>query len=217
MTIARHSYTQGTNSVNDTASVTVAGATAGRLLLILVEWYDATSISTITCPGEAITARGSVMTGHTGDALAKSAWYTIDALAGSGDKTVTVVLSDSAAFSFAVTAWELSGNDASPYDNSTTATGSTTATTSLTTTAANSAIFAVCTSNSTKPSAGSDYIAEDGPNVLGFDNCEYDLDAGAAGSKTVDFGGSLGSWGIHAIAIKAAIEAGAAMMGQACL
>jgi hypothetical protein len=91
---------------------------------------------------------------------------------------------------------------------------------SLNTVSANAAIFAILSDANGGGTPGSGYTGETVADITWYDSGEYDIDAGGAGAKTVDFtlGGSA-LWVINAIAIKPAAEEPPAetLMGQQCL
>ena len=67
--------------------------------------------------------------------------------------------------------------------------------------------------DSAKPTAGSGYTLDATTNVQYYEEAEYMLDAGSAAAKTVNYGhATTTSWGLNAIAIKAA---GGAAQSQA--
>lgn len=203
MAIARVNFVQGANSVVVGSSVTITGTTAGNSLVILTRWTENVTISSITCSGETIVGAGTRKTDYP-FYQSCSQWHVIDNLQTGGSKQINVTLSATPNYQNCVSVWEVSGADtAGIYDAIASATGSSSApSTSLTTGVSGAAIFALAAGTSSKPTAGSNYTAEGAANILQYDNCEYDVDVGGAGSKTVDFGGSQTNWGLHAISIK---------------
>jgi len=140
----------------------------------------------------------------------KLQFATLNALSSGGDKTITITMSHTAgannqASAFAV---ELTGTDTSDvFDavNGSTATSSSPST-SVTTGQTGNAIFALAVADSTGSGdfgAGSEYtlISLTDSSNRQFQG-EYDLDAGAAGTKTVDFtlGGSQ-TWAVAGLSV----------------
>lgn len=76
---------------------------------------------------------------------------------------------------------------------------------SITTGQANSLIVAATSTNSGAATAGANYTMESTDTFIGYQAVEYDLDAGAAGSITVNFtDGGAGGWALAAAAFKVA-------------
>ncbi len=206
--VTRVGFFDNNSNTATTCAVVVTGVSAGDTLVIGSRRSSATStITSVTVSSNAnATARGTEKTGGPGNCIL--AWYTLDNVATGGSLTVTVTLNED--IKHGIVVWHLSSADtAAAYDNS--ASGGATSTTpswSLTTNSANAAIFVVLTSDTGEPAAGAAYTAEVVINHNFFDLGEYDIDAGAAGAKTVDFGtqGS-GAWIGHAISIKNATGA----------
>jgi hypothetical protein len=227
MTLARVAFAQGSKSVNSSSSVTITGVTAGNALLILIRWDTgaAVTVSSVTCPGETVVAIGTPFSASLFGTTVRSAWYAINNVQSSGDKTISTTLSAAPAFGNCTTAWEVGGQEAAGiFDSDGSASGASSApSVNVTTTVGPTAIFAWAAGNSSKPTAGSGYTAEGASNIHYYDDVEYDSDmnSGSAGSKTVAFTGSQTQWGIHAIAIKESGAGGggggAELMGQACL
>lgn len=202
-----------------TATVTLNSCVAGNSLLILSLHTPAvagTSFSSASCPGETVTSRA---VGTSWDNNVEARWLTVDNIQSNGSKTVTVTYSDWNG-SPRLVAFELAGgNTANLYDNSVswTATGSATMSTSLAVTA-NAAIFAYGLSN-TGSGALTPGAAYTGFNFTNFGNTnygEFDLDAGAAGAKTVDFDFAWATADHHILAISLNAGGGGGGGGTLC-
>lgn len=188
------------------AIVTINGVSAGNQLVIAARWYHATAtISSITISGESnATVHGS----PTKNASLNNATGQIASLANvtsGGNKTITCTFSADLSSAGGITVMEVSGGDtAAFFDVEAGSTGnSTNPTTSLTTSNANEMIVAVQSNGSADATAGSGYTLIALPNTFWFDEAEYNLDAGVAGSKTVDFAAGSAQWMVKAAAFKA--------------
>ena len=199
--------TAGITSGNTSFTLTLTGTSAGQSIVVGVAFQSSfSSVTSITCSGEsALTVDTATATASSTRALLA---YLGEITAG-GDKTITVTMSHSApgnnyASAYAVA---LSGTDtASFFDVSAGSTAtSSSPSTSVTTTNANAAIFAVAVADST---SSGDFTAGSGYTLVGMSdstnrsfNGEYDVDVGAAGAKTVDFGlGGSQTWAVRAAA-----------------
>jgi hypothetical protein len=188
--------------------LTLNGTTAGRLIVIAVVWYvdAAQTLDSITISGE---SNASIIAGSkysvAGLVTAGQLAYLANNTAG-GNKTITIHLS--AATYMTGAAMEYSGqNTSSQPDNSATASGSGNPTTSYTTNTDNALICAITTSNQQEPTAGANYLLWGTfTNVNFLDEVEDDVDAGAAGSKTVNFTDPAagGEWGMAIASFKVA-------------
>ena len=204
MAIARVAFADGTPSSIDQANVTIGTWAAGDTCLINVRWYGTQTISTLTFTGESNpTVLGSPQTG--GPDNARSQWALLSNVTGTGSKTAAVTLSGTP-LQVCMAMWRLSGCDTAGAEdarNGATSTSSTPSV-SVTTNTASTAIFAMMSNNNGPATAGGAYTQETVVDAHRYDDCEYDIDAGAAGAKTVDFSlGGSGLWVINAIAIKA--------------
>jgi hypothetical protein len=177
------------------------------MIVVAVAWYldAAQTLDSVTISGEADATRiaGSKYT-SAGLTMAGQFAYLANNTTG-GNKTITIHLS--AGTYMAAAAMEYLGQDtASQPDNSANAAGSSPATTSFTTNTANALICALVSSNQQKPTAGSAYaLWGTFPNVNFYDEVEDDVDAGAAGSKTVNFTDPTagGEWAMSLASFKA--------------
>jgi hypothetical protein len=206
MAIARDDFNDGTSSSASSATATIGTWAAGDTCLVNVRWYSATqTLSSVTLTGESnLSILGSVQTG--GPSNARSQWALLSNVTGTGSKTATATLSGNPD-QMAVTMWRLSGCDTAGAEDARNGASGTSAgpTVSVSTSQSGSAIFAILSNDNGEATEGASYTPETIGNIFQYDSGEYDIDAGAAGSKTVNFtlGGS-GTWVINAIAIKAA-------------
>lgn len=192
------------NDGGTTAGLTLNGVSAGRSLLVCVRWFNASAvISSISCTDE------SNLTLHTRsgpDAGGRNVqWATLDNVTTGGNKTITVTF-DVGTFHVGVMVVEVIGGNVSDiFDAVANASGSSAdPTVNITTGMDGNAIFAACfTSNANELIEGAGYTAVPLGQTTGTAHGEYDLDAGAAGSKTANFTDSsgTGSWVLSAIAL----------------
>lgn len=195
-------------STGNTIAVTLTGTTAGRTLVIGVRWRgNAVTLSSITITSESnATIIGSAAYDAGPDTSLQMAYLTNTTT--TGDKTITATLSGNSA-QRGIFAMELFGSEIVDYDNAeASANGTSTRSTTLTTNTANAAIVAQISTNGTAPSAGTGYTQIVLNNIFWLDEGEYNLDAGVAGSKTVDFTGTNNSWVIKGAAFKENAPAG---------
>ena len=199
-------------SGSNTFAITLLGVTAGQSIVVGIAFQSAfSSVTSVACSGEsnltldtatATTNSSRVQFAYLGDVTA------------SGNKTITITMSHTASANYQAAAFAaaLSGtNTASLLDVSggSTATSSSPST-SIATTNSGAAIFAVAVADST---SSGDFTAGSGFTLIALTessnrqfNGEYDIDAGAAGSKTVDFGiGGSQTWAVRAAAFNAAV------------
>jgi len=200
----------GTDPVTGTITLALGTLSAGNGVIVGVSMLDSTTVtvSSVTCGGESLTSTAAITRVTTGSGCAGSVqfWYLSGVTTG-GSKTVTVTLSTATsttdAFAFAV-------DGSISFDTGTDqlATGSgTSQSVSLTTSAANAIIVAVGLSGYANGdlTEGGAYTAIALTNWDGNFHGEYDLDAGAAGSKTADMStAGSGPWAIKAAAFKSA-------------
>ncbi len=182
---------------------TLVGTTAGRSLIFVVFWYDpasTTTISSITIDAQTATlSAGSKFTNLAALSNTSGQIAYLPSITGSGDKTITLTFSDAAYAELAVMEYAgldtASLVDASSNEINTTADPSTT----LVTTSANTLIVAGVMNDFGDVTAGSGYTLFGGAgmgNSLYYAEAEDNLDAGAAGSKTVSFSGFTNTWGV---------------------
>lgn len=200
----------GTDPVTGTITLALGTLSAGNGVIVGVSMLDSTTVtvSGVTCGGEALTSTAAITRITTGSGCAGSVqfWYLSGVTTG-GSKSVVVTLSTATstteAFAFAV-----DGSIAFDTGTDQVATGSSTSqSVSLTTSAANAIIVAVGLSGYANGdlTAGGAYTAIALTNWDGNFHGEYDLDAGAAGSKTADMStAGSGPWAIKAAAFKSA-------------
>lgn len=191
---------------------TLPNVDVGDNIILGLVWFvsgggGTARISSITCTGESnLTVHAPTL--H--DQLANGSYWVAHQFASlanctaSGTKTITVTMTANCS-SFSGFAMAVAGGATSSYyDAGANATGSSAnPTASVTTTADNDLLVALQTNNGADPTAGSGYTLVSVSNSNLYDQGEYKLDAGAAGSKTVDF--TLGSttWMVTAAAFKA--------------
>jgi len=180
-------------------AATLTGTTAGRHLVIGIGWESggSSNLVSLTCSGETVVLVGSPVA-----ASARIQLAYIAELASGGSKTITATFSTSTAAYMFVR--EFAGGDPSDFLDASN-TGSATSTNpsiSLTTTTDNCLIVGVETNTTGNPSPGSGYTdfgVSNGWSV--FFEGEYDLDAGSAGAKTVDWSNASSTpWAIAAAA-----------------
>lgn len=186
-----------------TVAATLTGTTAGRHLIVLIGWENGTqTLSSVTCSGESDL---TILTSSTANGGGRIAIAYLANNVNGGDKTVTATFSGSVTGK-AISVNEFYGGDTtSLLDAQNTATGSTAnPSLSLTTTTDGALIVSAVTAPSGSPTAGTDYTLIAGTSLWGIAwKCEYDLDAGTAGSKTVNFvNASATSWTMAAAAFK---------------
>lgn len=178
-------------------AATLNSTTAGRHLVIAVMWESASNLlSSLTCSGETIQLIGTKTSG--GPASIQLAY--IASLSSGGNKTITAAFSSSVAAAIMVR--EFAGGDAADFlDANNTGSGtSTNPSISLTTGSDNCLIVAAESNQVGNPSPGSGYTDFGVSNGWStFFEGQYDLDAGSAGSKTVDWANaSSTNWAIAA-------------------
>lgn len=189
--------TQGTpEAPSSDAVVVLTGCTAGNSIVIEVIWYHATvTISNITISGESnATVHGSPTKNASGSNMTHQ-FASLAEVTSSGDKTITVTFSGSADAGH-IWAMEVSGGDTSDFfEASNGSTGnSTNGSTTIDTAASGSLIVGGWSGNNGDATAGSLYTQVVVPNISWWDEAEYDLNAGSAGTKTVDFIHDSGQW-----------------------
>lgn len=198
------SITSGNNSF----TVTLTGTTSGRSVVVGIAWQSAFgSVTSVDCGGQAMTLQGSA---QATSSFSKLQFATLNALTSGGDKTITITMSNNASANNQASAYavELSGTDTTDvFDavNGSAATSSSPST-SVTTGSTGNAIFALAVADTT---SSGDFGAGSGYTLISMTDSsnrqfqgEYDLDAGTAGSKTVDFtlGGSQ-SWAVVGLSV----------------
>lgn len=195
-----------TDPVTGTISLALGTLSAGNGVIVGVSMLDSTTVtvSSVTCGGESLTATAAITRVTTGSGCAGSIqFFYLSGVTTGGSKTVTVTLSTATstteAFAFAV-----DGSIALDTGTDQVGTGSSTAqSVSVTTSQAAAIIVAVCISGyangpQTKGGAYTDIALTDWDGNF---HGEYDLDAGTAGSKTVDMStAGSGPWAIKAAA-----------------
>lgn len=205
--------TTGSNT-GTTENLTLVGTTIGRSIAILVWWCHATAVvSSITISGESnATLIGTPERRDltSGALYALQVAYLSNNTAG-GDKTITATF-DASTAACGLCAVEIAGGDTAGWYDGAEA-GAQAGTVNITTNTANAFVIGVCADNGGGPTAGSGYTAIVLPNVFWFEEGQYDLDVGAAGSKTFDMGVS-GTAVIKCAAFKIAGGAPASILRQ---
>ncbi len=215
---AQAAITRGVGPVNvdiggaSNPTLSLTGTTIGRMIVVVVG--HATNpgngaVTSVNISGEADATRVTAANlAANGDAY--SIWYLANNTAG-GDKTITINF-DANAFGSAV-AVEYQGQDPSSQPDATTVsqTGITgNPTISITTVTAGDLILSACSSNGGKPTMPSGYSDLVLPNPGYYGNAADNVAVGGAGSKTLIWTDVIDtSWGVNAVAFKAAIVAGA--------
>jgi hypothetical protein len=173
-------------------NLTINGCTAGNAIIFGAYWSDpSTTISSATLTGE---SNGTLIgtaphnSGSNGDAKCQLGYF--QNLAAGGNKTLTINFSGAPANGLGIWAFEVSGGSTTALlDAHNEGTGTSgTPSISVTTTAANDLLVGIVAGGTgADPSAGSGFtiiaVTQFGVRNAG----EYKLDAGAAGSKSVDF------------------------------
>lgn len=178
--------------------VTLAGTTAGRSVIVGVCWESTTiTLNSVTCTGESVNLVGSPTTG--GGARVQLAY--VAELSSGGSKTFTANFSSSVAGA-GIFAIEFAGGLASSFlDTSVNATATgTNPSTTLTTGQNNCLVIGVQVNTTGVATSGAGYTNIAGTSSWSkFFKAQYKLDAGAAGSNTVDWSNaSSNTWIIQA-------------------
>jgi hypothetical protein len=183
-------------------SLVLNGTTAGRHLVIGVVWYDPNetdddTITSITVSGESNATLISTPQFEPVTHWAVQLAY-LSPLTAGGNKTVQITGTAHAASDFQIFVIEYAGPALSPWlDASGKANGSSSSpSTSFTTTVGGDLLvgFAATFDSDPTPGAGFTNIASDPDNIGPFCEGEYKLNAGAAGSKTVNWASSNNFW-----------------------
>jgi hypothetical protein len=212
MALARVGQTEGTASggsiTNHTGAVT-RSCTAGNSLLVVIRWYGAQTVSSISCSGETISLVGSAQGNGTLNSTARTQFAVINNIASTASKTIDVTYS-AAVSNSTVAAVEFSGANtggiAGAHPAASTGNGTANPTHSVTTTGVDSLIVgALMTSSSTGNALGAGYT------TLGFGSYySYEFGecstatTGATGAKTVDWTNASADWHIDAVEVLAA-------------
>lgn len=195
--------TNSTDNGSTTSRSVTRSVTAGRLCMVMCRWYGDQTVSSIACPGESPAMIGSIRGNGTNNNTARSQWASFVA-SGTGSRTVTLTVSGTVS-DIKLSIIEISGQHASPIGASAFAFDVSTAnpSTTLTTEAANSTILALLMSSAIGATPGTGYTTLGTPGWWSEEYGQYTtgMDAGAAGSKTVNWTSSAGNWHIDAIEI----------------
>lgn len=201
-------YVSGSQAISSLV-LTYAGTTSGRGIVCGFEFGGATSaITGVDVSGQAATLLGSNAYNSTMGYNTRLAY--LGALSSGGSKTITVTWTNSGTESLYGICQELYSN-AGGIAIDGTATGSTGSTAnpslSVTTGAANSALFGFIADSSAEPFAGTGFTEIIYQVQINLEESEYNLDAGASGSKTVGWTLSASQWTASAAAFTAAAGA----------
>lgn len=193
--------------------VTINATTAGRSLVALCWFVDPTAtLSSVSCSGESnLTLIGALQAGTIGGTRYGMQIAYLSNNTGGGNKTVTMTLSESGN-NLGICAIEYAGGDTSAWYDSAEAGGtgnSSTPSVNLTTNTDSALIVGLEVNGSGDPTPGSGYTAITLPNIYWYEDGQYDLDVGAAGSKTFNFTlGGAADWVLKCAAFKVPGAAG---------
>jgi hypothetical protein len=201
-------------AATQTNNNTLVGTTIGRSLVAVIMWYDPASPSifpVISVSGESdmTNIAGSLLTNGGGNTISGQIYYLANNTAG-GTKTITIDLGVSGYAEVAV--MEYTGlNTSSQPDSSANNKGFTGDPSLILTTINANALIVACETNNYSPATpGSAYTAFGGAGFtsgnLGFQIAMDNVNAGAAGAKTVDLTGiGVGpTWAMTAASFKIA-------------
>lgn len=207
-----------TSAGNSSVAVTLNSCTAGRSLVITCQWGHGTvTLDSVTISGEsnATIVAGSLAT-HSEPYRVQQAY--LANITASGNKTVTATFSSTAAANLSIGVMEYVGGDTSSFVGASNAANGNSGgpTLSLTTTGNNSLIVGSVFATGSQPTAGGAYtLWGTRPDAGWFEEDEDNLNAGAAGAKTVDFSAN-NNWALSAVEYKlAGGDASAALSGSA--
>lgn len=203
MTITFISSVTATRSGN-TVTLSLTGTTTGNQIVVGVTWWSvaAQTIASISCSGESdLTLHGSVVRNPTDGHNTQLA--SLGNITGSGTKTIVVTFSGTPGNGSAVAAEFAGGDTTTWFDAVTPATGDTGQPTANVTSANNNALVVGVSISSIANTTGSGYTdaALNDPSYTA--KFEYKLDAGTAGSQTVDWTGSTATWAMQAATFNA--------------
>jgi hypothetical protein len=177
------------------------GTTAGRSLVVGFIYLSSATVVNVACDGgeSDLTLHGATANATSG---VSAQMASLGEIATGGNKTVTVNFSADPGFALAFVLEAAGGDIASFFDVGAGASGNdATPTVNVTTSADNALVVAIAHNLGGVPTAGGAYVSVTvGTQTVG----EYDLDAGAAGSKTVDFSSVSNQWVVRAAAFNAA-------------
>lgn len=204
MAISRVEFLDNANSGVSSISVSFASCAVDDELVIAARWYGTQTVTSFTVTSESNPP--ALDSPHTGGPDNSRVQWARCRITAAGAKTVTLNLSGVPS-GIGISVWRVTGADASPVDGATVgASGSgTAASVAKTTTVDGVALFAININNGTGNIAWSGaYTAETVGDAFWYDSGAYDLDAGAAGTKTIDGTVASSTWLVSAIAIKPA-------------
>lgn len=167
----------------------------------MLRWFHASAAPTsVTCTGESNLTILSAVADPGGSR--RGCFALLDNVTASGNKTITANFGSSVSHR-GITVQEIVGADTSDILDVQGTTSNSTANPvrALTTTVANAALFGFCGINGSDPTAGSGFTLVDIGQTIGGATSEYKLDAGAAGSKNVDFVAASNNHFVAAVAL----------------
>ncbi len=196
-----------------TQDIILPGTTIGGMIVLLIG-YNSNTIDSITISGEAdATLVSAANMSANGDNF--SIYYLANNTGG-GSKTITIhVTGGGVAYGSAVAVEYLGQDKLSQPDVTTTSTTGTTGdpTIGITTALAGDLIISMCSSNGGKPTMPSGYADLNLSNPGYYANAADNVAAGVAGAKTLIWTDVFNSsWGVNAVAFKAAVVSGGAIM-----
>ena len=195
-------------------TISYAGTTTGRGMVVAFEIQGNTSTITSVTVGTDVATLLPINNNATMGYSTQIAYIT--AMTGSGTQTVTVVWTGAESVIYGI-AQEIYDDVTVgiALDGSNQATGnSTSSTTSVTTGSANSALLGFSIVGTGPHTIGSGFTSIRNGGTFNFEALERNLDAGAAGSKTVDFTVTSGQWAISAAGFKASSGGGGVTTAQ---
>jgi len=193
-----------------TCAVTLNSTTAGRSLVITMQWGDATttlSSVTITSESNATIMTNSLATNATTPYRIQQAC--LANITTGGNKTITMTLSNTNSDQISIGAMEYTGGDTTDFctgaANGANA-NSGTPSVNLTTSFNNSLVVVSAYSTSAEPTAATGYTQWTGgrPDAGWFEDDWDDVDVGSAGAKTITAGAGGSEWAISATEYKVA-------------
>ncbi len=182
-------------------------------MIVLLIGYNSNTIDSVTISGEADATRIAAFDmSANGDNFA--VYYLINNTGG-GSKTVTIhITGGGVAYGSAIAVEYLGQDKLSQPDVTTTSTTGTTGdpTIGITTATAGDLILTICSSNGGKPTMPSGYADLNLSNPGYYANASDNVAAGVAGAKTLIWTDVFNSsWGVNAVAFKAAVVASGAI------
>lgn len=205
-------YADGNSSAASPFDISYVSTTAGRGMVCGYEiGGNSSTITSVTVGSDnatALTLNNNATLGYS-----TQIWY-VTAMTGSGTQTVRANWSAGGNVIYGICQELYSDAGGIAIDGSNQATGnSTSSTTSFNTGSANSALIGFSIVDSGPHTIGSGFTSIRNAGTWNFEALEQDLDAGAAGAKTVDFTVTSGQWAISAAGFTAASGGAAETFG----